>query len=61
MIEKVINVAITPCYGNATENSRRGKLNIPKKILTDMGLTEDNNAVILKYDEKKKEITIRKV
>jgi len=54
MIEKVINVAITPCYGNATENSRRGKLNIPKKILTDMGLTEDNNAVILKYDEKKK-------
>jgi uncharacterized membrane protein YagU involved in acid resistance len=61
MIEKVINVAITPCYGNADKNARRGKLNIPKKILTDMGLTEDNNAVILKYDEKKKEITIRKV
>ena len=61
MIEKVMNIAITPCYGNATENSRRGKLNIPKKVLDDLGITEDNNKVILKYDEKKKEITIRKV
>lgn len=61
MLEKVMNVAITPCYGNANKSSRRGKLNIPKKILDDLGITEDNNQVILKYDDKKKEITIKKV
>ena len=61
MIEKIMNVAITPCYGNANEHSRRGKFNIPKKILTDMGITENDNKIIMKYDEKKKEITIRKV
>jgi len=61
MIEKTLNVAITPCYGNANESSRRGKLNIPKKVLTDMGITEDDNTIIMKYDEKKKEIIIRKV
>lgn len=61
MIEKVINVAITKCYGNANKDSRRGKLNIPKKVLDDLGITEENNKVIFKYDEKKKEITIRKV
>lgn len=61
MIEKIMNVAITPCYGNANKDSRRGKLNIPKKILDDLGITEDDNTIIMKYDEKKKEITIRKV
>lgn len=61
MLEKVINVAITPCYGNADKNSRRGKLNIPKKVLDDLGITEENNKVILKYNEKKKEITIKKI
>lgn len=61
MIEKLMNIAVTPCYGNANKDSRRGKLNIPKKILNDLGITEENNKVILKYDEKKKEIIIRKV
>ena len=61
MIEKMMNIAITPCYGNANKDSRRGKLNIPKKVLDDIGLTEENNQVILKYDEKKKEITIKKI
>ena len=61
MIVKVINVAVTPCYGNANKDSRRGKLNIPKKILNDLGITEESNKVVLKYDEKKKEIVIRKV
>lgn len=61
MIEKLMNVAITPCYGNANKDSRRGKLNIPKKVLDEIGITEENNKVILKYDEKKKEITIKKV
>lgn len=56
-----MNVAITPCYGNTSKKATRGKLNIPKKVLNDMGLTEDSNEIILKYDEKKKEITIRKV
>ena len=61
MIEKVINVAITKCYGNANKDARRGKLNIPKKVLDDLGITEENNKVIFKYDEKKKEINIKKV
>ena len=61
MFEKVIKIAITPCYGNASKNVTRGKLNIPKKILNDLGITEKSNEVILKYDEKKKEITIKKV
>ena len=61
MIEKIMNVAITPCYGNASKNTTRGKLNIPKKILKDMELTEDDNRIILKYDEKKKELIIKKV
>ncbi|MCE5222281.1 MAG: hypothetical protein LLF98_13810 [Clostridium sp.] len=26
MIEKVMNVAITPCYGNVNKESRHGKL-----------------------------------
>lgn len=61
MIEKLMNVAVTPCYGNSNKDSRRGKLNIPKKVLDDIGITEENNKVILKYDEKKKEITIKKI
>lgn len=60
MIEKLMNVAITPCYGNANKDSRRGKLNIPKKVLNDLGITEENNKVIFRYDEKKKEMIIRK-
>ena len=56
-----MKIAITPCYGNASKNVTRGKLNIPKKILNDLGITEKSNEVILKYDEKKKEITIKKV
>jgi len=27
MVEKIMNVAITPCYGNEDKNSRRGKFN----------------------------------
>lgn len=61
MLETVMNVAITPCYGDANKDARRGKLNIPKKVLDDLGITEDNNKVIFKYNEKRKEITIRKV
>lgn len=60
MIEKVLNVAITKCYGNADENSTRGKFNIPKKIINDMGITEDDRTVILRYDEEKKELLIKK-
>lgn len=61
MIEKLMNIAVTPCYGNANKDSRRGKLNIPKKVLNDLGITEENNKVIFKYDEKKKEIIIKKM
>jgi hypothetical protein len=51
VIEKTMNVAITKCYGNADEKSRRGKFNISKGILTDMVIKEDSNTIILKYDE----------
>jgi len=61
MIERKLNVAITKCYGNADENITRCKLNIPKKIVKAMGLTEDDREVILKYDEEKQELLIKKV
>lgn len=60
VIEKTLDVAITKCYGNADESNTRGKLNIPKKIVKAMGLTEDDRTVILKYDEEKKELIIKK-
>ncbi len=60
VIEKTLNVAITKCYGNADENSTRGKLNIPKKIVKAMGFTEDDRTVILRYDEDTKELLIKK-
>lgn len=61
MIEKTMNVAITKCYVNADKKSRCGKFNIHKRILTDMGIIEDSNTVILKYDEKTKEMTMRDI
>lgn len=60
MIEKILNVAITKCYRNADENSTRGKFNIPKKIINDMSLTEDDRTIVLRYDEEKKELLIKK-
>ncbi len=60
MIEKKLNVAITKCYGNADENSTRGKFNIPKKIVKAMGLTENDRTVIVRFDEEKQEMIIRK-
>lgn len=60
MIEKTLNIAITKCYGNADEDNTRGKLNIPKRMLKAMGITEYERRVILKYDEKKNELIIKK-
>ncbi|MFW2491780.1 hypothetical protein ACN077_24965 [Clostridium chromiireducens] len=51
MIEKILNVAITKCYGNADENSTRGKFNIPKKIILEqLSISEDYNENIKKND-----------
>lgn len=61
MIEKTLNVAITKCYGNSHEENTRGKLNIPKKILNAMQITENNRTVKLIYNEKKNELIIRKI
>lgn len=36
------------------------KLNLPKKWLDDMGVTEDENEVRLKYGQNKKRIVITK-
>lgn len=61
MIEKTLNVAITKCYGNADAENTRGKLNIPKKMLKAMELTENDRTVNIKFDEKKKILIIKKV
>lgn len=61
MIEKTLDVNITKCYGNANEDNTRGKLNIPKKMLKAMELTENDRTVNIKFDEKKKILIIKKV
>lgn len=61
MIEKTLNVAITKCYGNAGAENTRGKLNIPKKMLKAMELTENDRTVNITFDEKKKILIIKKV
>lgn len=61
MIEKTLNVAITKCYGNSHEENTRGKLNIPKKILNAMQITENDRTVKLIYNEKKNELIIIKI
>lgn len=61
MIEKNLNIAITPCYGNANAGSTRGKLNIPKEIINAMGITKGDSLVNLKYNERKKQIVITKI
>lgn len=36
------------------------KLNLPKRWLTEIGVTEDEKEIILEYDEIKKQIIIKK-
>lgn len=45
--------------GNASEKSIRGKLNVPKEIITDMGIDKETELVII-YDDEKKEFLVRK-
>lgn len=61
MIEKTLDVNITKCYGNANEDNTRGKLNIPKKMLKAMGITENDRTVNIKFDEENKVLIIKKV
>lgn len=61
MIQKKMNIAITKCYGNADETVTRGKFNIPKKMLEGMGIDENDRTVVVIFNEKKKEITIKKL
>lgn len=61
MIEKTLDVNITKCYGNANEDNTRGKLNIPKKMLKAMEITEDDRTVNIKFDEENKVLIIKKV
>lgn len=61
MIEKNVNIAITPCYGNSNANSTRGKLNIPKEIINAMNIVKGDSLVHLKYNNKKKQLIITKV
>lgn len=61
MLEKNLNIAITKCYGNADEENTRGKLNIPKRMLKAMGITENDRTVNIKYDEKEDILIIKKL
>ena len=57
-MEYIKDIIISKCYGTASKNSTRAKLNIPKSIIEKMGITEDNRTVKIVYDEKKKQIVI---
>lgn len=57
-MEYIKDITISRCYGTASKNSTRAKLNIPKSIIEKMGVTEDNRTVRIIYNEKKKEIII---
>lgn len=61
MIEKNLNIAITPCYGNSNKNSTRGKINLPKEMINALGITKDNCKVNLKCNPRKKQIVITKI
>ena len=54
--EFVKNVAVSDC----NKNSIRGKLDIPKEILEDMGISKDEKQIKLVYHTGKKELVIRK-
>lgn len=55
--EFVKNIAISDC----NKNSIRGKLDIPKEIIEDMGISKEDKQIKIVYHSGKKEITIRKV
>lgn len=57
-MEYIKDITISRCYGTASKNSTRAKLNIPKKIVNEMGITEDNKKVKIVYNERKKEMVV---
>lgn len=58
--EYYLNVSIRKAGGNAGKGAIRGSLNIPKKILNELGITKEDKEVILSYNPEAKEITIKK-
>jgi hypothetical protein len=60
-MEKILDVNITKCYGNADAENTRGKLNIPKKMLKAMQITEEDRTVKIIFNEKKQELIIKKL
>ena len=48
-------------FNKAGSGSITKRLAIPSKIISDMGITEDDREVELLYNENKKEITIKKL
>ena len=61
MIEKVLKASVTPCYGKAESKATRCKLNIPKEIANAMNIIKDECTVKLTYNDKRKELKIKKV
>ena len=57
-MEYIKDIIISKCYGTASKNSTRAKVNIPKKIVNEMGITEDNKKVKIVYNERKKEMVV---
>lgn len=58
--EYYLNVSIRKAGGNASKGALRGTLNIPKDVLKALGLTKDDNGIVLTHNKETNEITIRK-
>lgn len=56
MEERILKVLFSKS-GSGSTNTR---ISLPIRDLKDMGISQDNREVIYKYDEKTKEIRIRK-
>lgn len=54
--EKIKNVT----FNISGSNGITPRINLPKKWVDDMGINEYDREVILKYNEEKKKITIKK-
>lgn len=57
-MEFIKDITLSKCYGTAGKNSTRAKLNIPKKIIDEMGITNDNKRVKIVYNKKNNNIII---
>lgn len=58
--ERRLKALIGKAGGTAGKGALNYRMSIPSKWAVDMGVTQDNRDLIVTYDEKNKEIIIRK-